>query len=102
MNGDDFVPLPGQPQPAFRTVVTFGSNHEHPVSGLNLGHHYVVVTGRDYEDCRRQTIERFGNRWAFDYADGPVLDGVYRSAEDQAGVDRFELIEIDLVTGIPR
>lgn len=73
---------------AHRIYVTFGADHTHPVSGRNLANHYVVVDGTDYEDCRRQTVQRFGNRWSFDY--------LTRVA---TGADRFGLTEVDLATG---
>jgi hypothetical protein len=89
-------------QTQYRTVVTFGSNHNHPVSGRPMGHSYVVVAGADYDDCRARTIERFGNRWAFDYLDGDAWNPPrpdLGTAEDQAGVDRYDLTEVDFETG---
>jgi hypothetical protein len=78
-----------------RIIVTFGSAHRHPGNGLSLDGCYMVLTGPDYESCRRQVIERFGTGWAFDYIDG--WKG--QSAEEQAGVVKYRLTEVDAITG---
>lgn len=47
-------------------VFTFGFGHTHPRTGRSLANHYVRVPGT-YEQARARMLERFGNRWAFQY-----------------------------------
>ena len=51
---------------------TFGFGHAHPNG-------YVVISGRDKEDARLNMVERFGQKWAFQY-----------NSAKEAGVDQFE------------
>jgi hypothetical protein len=78
-----------------RIIVTFGWAHRDPRTGLSLRECYMSVTGPDYESCRHQVTEQFGTQWAFDYVDG--FNG--QSAEEQAGVAKYRLSEVDFATG---
>jgi len=77
------------------TIFTFGFGQTDPLTGRALANRYVRVEADDVEAARLKMLDRFGNRyhgcagnWAFDYP-----------TEDDAGVDRWHLIQIDFATG---
>ena len=65
-------------------IFTFGWDHINPISGKRLNNSYVKLYGT-YDSTREEMIHRFGNRWAQQYL-----------TEKDAGVDRFNLIELKL------
>lgn len=60
------------PEPGF-WLFTFGYGHIHPETGESLADRGVRFKGT-YEEARRQMVDRFGVKWAFQYATdaGPV------------------------------
>lgn len=77
------------------TIFTFGFGQRDPRTGDSLANRYVRVEADDVEAARILMLTRFGRvgasnagNWAFDYPD-----------EEAAGVDRYELIEIDFDSG---
>jgi hypothetical protein len=65
-------------------IFTFGYGHHDPRSGASLADCYCRVRGT-FRQARRDMVEMFGIKWAFQY-----------SSEDDAGVARFGLREIDV------
>jgi hypothetical protein len=65
-------------------IFTFGSGHVHPETGERLANCYVRVPG-DINSARAAMVERFGLKWAFQYA-----------TPEEAGVERYGLREIPL------
>ncbi len=78
---------------------TFGHAHFHPVNGKSLGGHYVVIPG-GYEEARAIMLQRFGAKWAFQYAGGDCDEAGCTLRGDMshrcAGVTRFNLTKLDL------
>lgn len=56
-------------------VFTFGYGHKHPETGDPLDDHCIRFEG-SYEVARAKMVERFGAKWAFQYASDPGLVGV--------------------------
>jgi hypothetical protein len=63
-------------------VFTFGFGHHDPQSGAPLSNCYTCVRGT-FEAARRAMVDRYDNRWAFQYVD-----------REAAGVDRHGLREV--------
>jgi len=72
-------PTPGKERDWF---FTFGSGHE--LDGESLGRAFVRIHGTARE-ARRRMVARFGQKWSHQYA-----------SEEEAGVQRFGLIELKL------
>jgi len=68
----------GQVMPSF--IFTFGFDHEDPVTGERLAHHYVEIRAPTEQAARNAMFTRFGNRWSMEYL-----------SKEAAGVDRFNL-----------
>ena len=63
-------------------VFTFGYGHVHPETGAPLGDHAIRFAG-SYEEARRQMVERFGLKWAFQYRSEPGPVGEIFHAREQ-------------------
>ena len=65
-------------------VFTFGYGHVHPETGAKLDDHCVRFDGT-YEEARAKMVERFGAKWAFQYASeaGPVWVIMHVSARTE-------------------
>jgi hypothetical protein len=50
---------------------TFGFAHAHPNG-------FVRITGESYADCRAEMMQRYGNKWAFDYSEDEIADQLKR------------------------
>ena len=64
-------------------IFTFGFGHVHPHTGERLANTFIRVSGED-EEAREKMYARFGRKWAFQYA-----------TEEQAGVEKYHLRELD-------
>lgn len=64
-------------------IFTFGFGHE--LAGEPLRNRFVRIRGT-FAEARVEMVRRFGQKWAFQYAN-----------EEEAGVERFNLREISLV-----
>lgn len=62
-------------------IFTFGMGQEH--DGLPMRYRFVRITGT-FDEARARMVERFGKKWAFQYA-----------TEEDAGVERWHLIDHD-------
>lgn len=60
-------------------LFTFGFGHTHPETGESLSGKAVRFEGT-YAEARAKMVERFGIKWAFQYADGPGPVGVIQNA----------------------
>ena len=75
-------------------IFTFGYGQHDPRTGRELDDRFVRVEADGYYQARARMLERFGDpngagNWAFDY-----------ETEEDAGVDRYRIIEIDFETGL--
>ena len=50
-------------------LFTFGFGHTHPDTGESLSGKAVCFDGT-YEEARHKMVERFGDKWAFQYQAG--------------------------------
>jgi len=66
-------------------IFTFGTNHVHPVTGESLGRRFVAIKAADAATARVEMFAAFGPKWAMEYA-----------SRENAGVERFGLVELDL------
>ena len=48
-------------------------------------HHYVVIEGKDRNDCRSKMFAIFGKKWAFQY-----------DTEEQAGIEKWKVKKLEL------
>lgn len=74
-------------------IYTFGYGQTDPLTGNKLDNRYVKIKGNSREETHQKMLQRFGygnstGNWAFDYLN-----------EEQAGVKKYGIIEIDFETG---
>lgn len=62
---------------------TFGFGHTHPLTGESLANKGIRFEGT-YESARSEMVERFGIKWAFQYASGPGPTGIIEPATTEA------------------
>lgn len=62
---------------AITRIYTFGYGHTCPLTGKDLGDHYVTITAPDVSSGRLLMIAVFGKAWCTDYSgiDDPRLRG---------------------------
>lgn len=49
-------------------IFTFGYGQTCPITGIDLGDHYAVVTAPTAGQCRALMVAAFGTTWAFEYS----------------------------------
>lgn len=57
---------------------TFGQSHVHPRGGHLMRDYWVEVHG-DYGEARQKMIEKYGDKWAFQYPKSDFDDCYYRN-----------------------
>jgi hypothetical protein len=72
-------------------IFSFGFGHHMGPDQVSLANHYTVVSGKDRQEIFEKMAERRNMIWATDYA-----------TKEQAGVDRFNLIEIAFEDLLPQ
>lgn len=79
-------------------IVTFGSSHEHPLTGESLRDCYVRVPAETYRGAHDLMFASvFGRKWAFvyEYADyDDIPDGTLKEPGRAAGVESWPLREV--------
>ena len=78
--------------------------------GINLDGWFVAIRAEHNAEAREIMFALFGECWSFDYApqemvmiqgdQPPVGTGVFLSARDRAGVDRYEMRELDITEAL--
>lgn len=78
--------------------------------GISLDGWYVAIRAKDRVEAREIMFALFGDCWSFDYPpremvmlqgnDPPVGTGVFFSARETAGVDRYGMRELDITEAL--